>query len=129
MSDSGEASPDTGAAGILLSLDIDGTLVTGNPPGPVTIEFVVRAKELGLVVGSASDRPVSHQQSMWARVGIEVDFVGHKHHLGELILPFGCMRHLHIGDTDTDRHYAHLAGMDFMHVDEVPEPASPLWIL
>jgi hypothetical protein len=114
---------------VLLSLDIDGTLETGDPSGPVTIEVVKLAKARGLVVGSASDRTISHQRRMWEEAGVVVDFVGHKHHLAHLVQPFGCHRRVHIGDTDVDRHYAVLAGLEFCHVDEVPPIGTPGWIL
>ena len=113
----------------LLSLDIDGTLETGDPPGPFTIELVRHAQRLGVVVGSASDRTVAFQRRMWKQAGIVVDFVGHKHHLSDLIRPFGCTRLVHIGDTDTDRHYAVLAGLEFCHIDDVPLPGATGWIL
>lgn len=113
----------------LLSLDIDGTLETGDPPGPVTIEVVRLAKAKGLIVGSASDRLLSEQRRMWANARIVVDFIGHKHHLSDLIRPFECDRLVHIGDTETDRHYATLAGLEFCHVDDIPPPGTSGWIL
>ena len=55
---------------ILISFDIDGTLETGDPPGRVTMEMVRRAQELGYIIGSASDRPVPVQKSIWEKHGI-----------------------------------------------------------
>ena len=43
----------------LLSFDIDGTLEEGDPPGPIGMDLVVRALEMGYVVGSSSDRTVA----------------------------------------------------------------------
>lgn len=113
----------------LVSFDIDGTLETGDPPGPVTLGIVRLAQERGHVVGSASDRTVAFQRGMWTEHAIDVDFIGHKHHLSELIKPFDCERLIHIGDTDVDRHYALLAGFEFVHVSEVPATGSEGWIL
>jgi hypothetical protein len=113
----------------LLSLDIDGTLESGDPPGPMTIDVVRLAIERGMVVGSASDRTVSYQRKMWEAVGVTVHFVGHKHHLADLIRPFECARRVHIGDTDADRHYAKLAGLEFCHVDQLPAVGAAGWIL
>ena len=48
----------------LLSFDIDGTLEIGDPPGIIPVALVRRAKALGYLVGSCSDRPVSFQQAM-----------------------------------------------------------------
>ncbi|MEX2376395.1 MAG: HAD hydrolase family protein, partial [Dehalococcoidia bacterium] len=58
----------------LISFDIDGTLVTGNGPGPITLEMVRRALAQGHIIGSCSDRPVQDQRNMWAEAGIEVSF-------------------------------------------------------
>ena len=46
----------------LISFDIDGTLEVGDPPGSITMEMVRRAKRLGYLIGSCSDRTVSAQQ-------------------------------------------------------------------
>ena len=73
---------------ILLSFDIDGTLEAGDPPGPLTFEMVVKAKELGCTIGSASDRALSAQQSMWDRAGIEPHFTAQKHRFDELLAKF-----------------------------------------
>jgi hypothetical protein len=113
---------------VLVSFDIDGTLETGDPPGPVLLEQVAEAKRRGHVIGSASDRTVAEQRRMWEQAGIVVDFVGHKHHLTELTSPFGCTRLVHIGDTFVDEHYARLAGFEFWHVDSLPEPNTPGWV-
>ena len=65
----------------LVSFDIDGTLEVGDPPGIVSIALVKTAKRLGYLVGSCSDRPISHQQSLWERLKIAVDFteIGRAH--------------------------------------------------
>ena len=68
-------------AGLLISFDIDGTLETGDPPGPITFEMVRRARERGCVIGSCSDRPRSSQRGIWSAAEIEVDFVSLKHRL------------------------------------------------
>ena len=54
----------------LLSFDIDGTLEIGDPPGIIPIALVRRAKNLGYLVGSCSDRPISFQEAMWQRLGL-----------------------------------------------------------
>jgi hypothetical protein len=113
---------------ILVSFDIDGTLETGDPPGPIGIDLVRRAKALGYVVGSASDRTVGFQRRMWADHGVEVDFVGHKHHLADIVAGFTCERLIHIGDTSVDEHYALLAGLEFVWVDKLPDAGADGWI-
>ena len=110
---------------ILLSFDIDGTLETGDPPGPVTLEMVLRAKELGCIIGSASDRSITAQQNMWKRVNIEVDFTANKHVLGEIKERFEADYYLHMGDRELDRQFAREAEMDFMWQDEA---ATEPWI-
>ncbi len=113
---------------VLLSLDIDGTLVDGDPPGPVGMDVVRRAQALGYIVGSASDRTVREQREMWWRNGLEVDFVGHKHHLPQVAERFPADRLVHVGDTEVDAHYARLAGFEFHYVFDLPEPGSVGWI-
>ncbi|MGD9797954.1 MAG: HAD family hydrolase [Acidimicrobiia bacterium] len=113
---------------ILVSFDIDGTLETGDPPGPVTLEMVRRAKSLGYVIGSSSDRTVAFQRTMWAAHEVEVDFVGHKHHLSDIVARFECERLIHIGDTSVDEHYATLAGLEFVWVDQLPVDGAEGWI-
>jgi hypothetical protein len=113
---------------ILVSFDIDGTLEEGDPPGPLPMNLVRLAKQLGYVVGSASDRTRREQSEMWERNSISVDFIGHKHHLEKVAIDFAGTRMIHIGDTDVDAHYARLAGFEFVHVNEVPDPGTEGWI-
>ena len=112
----------------LLSFDIDGTLEEGDPPGPIGMDLVVRALEMGYVVGSSSDRTVAEQQKMWARRGLRVDFTGHKHHLNQVGARFRGHRLVHIGDTNVDEHYARLAGFEFHYAATLPTPGTAGWI-
>lgn len=114
---------------MLVSFDIDGTLETGDPPGPITIDIVRQVKALGWVVGSASDRTVGFQRSMWEEHGVAVDFVTGKHRLHEIRDRWACTRLLHIGDTNIDKHYAELAGFEFLLPDQVPVVGTDGWIL
>ena len=113
---------------ILVSFDIDGTLETGDPPGPITLDMVREAKARGYVIGSASDRTVAFQRRMWEDNGVEVDFVCHKHHLSDVIVKWELTRLLHIGDTTVDEHYAKLAGLEFFFADAVPAAGSDGWV-
>ena len=114
---------------VLLSLDIDGTMEVGDPPGWIPIEWIHRARKLGYLVGSASDRVVSDQERLWARHGVEMDFVGHKHKLDEVKLRFPqATRWVHIGDGDADQIYALKHGFEFHFVHEVPSDGTPGWI-
>ena len=88
---------------ILLSFDIDGTLELGDPPGGVTVEMVRRARDLGFIVGSCSDRPLSSQRKMWAELDMEPDFVASKHQLGKVKAQFEDADGFYqMGDRDTD---------------------------
>jgi len=113
---------------VLVSFDIDGTLEEGDPPGPIGMELVARAIELGYVVGSASDRTVAEQRNMWARRALKVDFVGHKHHLADVAGRYPGHRFIHLGDTDVDQHYARLAGFEFHYAMRLPEPGTLGWV-
>jgi hydroxymethylpyrimidine pyrophosphatase-like HAD family hydrolase len=65
----------------LISFDIDGTLEMGDPPGQITMNMVRKAKELGYIIGSCSDRTVSNQQRLWRENDILVEFTVLKHQL------------------------------------------------
>jgi len=100
---------------ILISFDIDGTLEEGDPPGILTMDFVRRVKNSGLLVGSCSDRPLSAQRAMWERHGIDVDFAVSKHMLGEVKVNFEADAYYHIGDReDLDKRPAEQAGFVFL---------------
>ncbi len=102
----------------LISFDIDGTLEFGDPPGGITVDMVRKAKELGFLVGSCSDRFPSAQRTMWADHNIEFDFVAPKHMLEEVKGKFEAERYLHIGDRELDQQVAEKAGFEFLYVDE-----------
>ena len=102
----------------LVSFDIDGTLETGDPPGPLLIETARRAKSLGHIVGSSSDRTLTEQMSMWGKAGFEYDFVCRKHEMIKLVSEFGAHRYVHIGDTTHDEQSAKVAGFEFIFVTE-----------
>jgi hypothetical protein len=113
---------------ILVSFDIDGTLIAGDPPGPILFEHVAACKARGYVIGSSSDRTLSEQRHIWASGGIEVDFMCNKHRMIETTAHFNVTRRLHIGDTNSDEYYAKLAGFEFLYVTEIPEPSTVGWI-
>jgi hypothetical protein len=97
----------------VVSFDIDGTMEFGDPPGPIAVALVQAMADLGHVVGSGSDRTRSDQASLWAAHGVDVHFVGGKHHLPEVRRRFPADRYVHIGDTDVDAHFARAADFEF----------------
>ena len=106
----------------LISFDIDGTLEVGDPPGAIALVTVHRARSLGYIVGSSSDRVVSDQRKLWSVHGVTMDFIGHKHHLDRVKARFeGTSRWIHIGDTHVDEHYARLHGFEFYLPDALPD--------
>ena len=110
----------------LISFDIDGTLETGDPPGIITMARVRHALELGYIIGSCSDRPVSHQQRMWEQHGIAVAFTVLKHQLDRVKAEFSAARYIHIGDTNMDQHYAERNGFEYLFPDN---SIDHLWIV
>jgi hypothetical protein len=98
---------------MVVSFDIDGTMEFGSPPGPIAAALVQAIAKLGHVVGSGSDRTRSDQTGLWEACGVDVQFVGGKHHLREVRERFPADRYVHIGDTDVDAHFAKVAGFDF----------------
>ena len=113
----------------LVSFDIDGTLEVGDPPGVVTLSVVRRARSLGYVVGRSSDRVVSDQNRLWIEHRVEMDFVGHKHHLDQIKARYPSVtRWIHIGDTHVDEHYAVLHGFEFYLPDGMPADGTSGWV-
>ena len=112
----------------LISFDIDGTLEFGDPPGGITVEMVRRAKELGFLIGSCSDRFPSAQQAMWDAREIAVDFVAAKHMLDDVRARFEADRYLHIGDRDLDQQLAEKAGFEFLWNHEGEEEPWLQWL-
>lgn len=109
----------------VISFDIDGTLELGQPPGIVPIALVRRAQELGYLIGSCSDRPISYQQAMWERVQIVADFTVLKHRLDDVKTRFPATAYYHIGDTEVDDFFATSAGFRFLRADA---EAHRLWV-
>lgn len=105
---------------MLISLDIDGTMEFGDPPGPIPADYARALIELGHVVGVASDWPLSMQPPLWARHGVTPHFFGGKHHLVDVKAQFSAERYLHIGDTEVDEQYALAAGFEFVNVTWLP---------
>lgn len=112
----------------LISFDVDGTLEYGDPAGPVTRAMVCGARQRGHLIGTASDRTLLEQGLIWEQLGLEPDFVGHKHHLDRIRDRFSPIRLMHIGDTPLDRHFANLAGFEFWDVTLLPDPGTPGWV-
>ena len=111
---------------IVLSFDIDGTLEVGDPPGGITLDMVRRAHELGYVVGSCSDRPLSSQRALWEEHDIPMAFVASKPDLTELRATIEADAYYHIGDSIIDQQYAKWGGFDFWWTeDALAEP----WLL
>ena len=102
----------------LISFDIDGTLEVGDPPGTITLDMVRKVKELGYVIGSASDRTLLSQQQIWDSGQITVDFIVLKHDIGQVREKFEAEAYYHIGDTDMDQFYSERAGFQFLHVND-----------
>ncbi len=109
---------------ILISFDIDGTLEMGDPPGPITMDMVRRAKELGYVIGSCSDRTISSQRRIWRDSEILVEFTVLKHQLDSVKAEFDAEEYFHIGDTALDRMYAERSRFEYLLPDAA---AARLW--
>ncbi len=106
----------------VVSFDIDGTMEFGDPPGPIPVALARAMAELGHVIGSGSDRTRADQTNLWEAHGVDVHFVGGKHHLPEVRERFPAERYVHIGDTDVDRHFAKVAGFEFYWSHEFDAP-------
>jgi hypothetical protein len=103
---------------LVLSLDIDGTLEFGEPPGPIPVSTVLAVQQAGVVVGSASDRLPSDQRRLWQNTEVQVSFAVPKHTLSGLLDGFRQHPAIHIGDGIGDRLLARAAGAHFIAVHE-----------
>ena len=99
----------------VISFDIDGTLEVGDPPGPISIAYVLSAIEKGYIVGSCSDRPLSYQKELWKQHNIDMKFTVLKQNLHEVRLKFPKNEYVHIGDTEVDQMMAKGADFGFVH--------------
>jgi hypothetical protein len=111
---------------LVVSIDVDGTMEFGEPPGPVTVEVVRALVAAGHVVGCASDRTRTDQEETWAGYGVTLAFVGGKHHLDTVRERFPAERYLHVGDSHVDEHFAALCGFEFVSVDDPTEALAVL---
>lgn len=102
----------------MLSLDIDGTLEFGEPPGPIPVSTVLALQRAGVVVGSASDRLPADQHRLWQNTEVQVSFAVAKHTLSGLLDRLRPHPAIHIGDSIGDRLLARAAGAHFIAVHE-----------
>lgn len=100
----------------LISLDIDGTLELGDPPGIIPVSFVRRLLEQGYIVGSCSDNTVRFQRQLWEAQGIAPHFAVLKQELGGVRAQFVADAYVHVGDRVTDRLAAKMGGFEFIDV-------------
>src|SRR5579885_2681093 len=104
---------------LIISLDLDGTLAFGDPPGAIAPALVRTLQETVFVVGSASDRTVLDQSRLWQRAGLEPGFVVVKNHLRHIASRYPGRRLVHIGDRFADYLEARNAGALFLHVESL----------
>jgi hypothetical protein len=110
----------------VLSLDIDGTLEAGDPPGPISFKAVLRARSAGAIIGSCSDRTFTEQEIMWGDRGIVPTFVSGKQHLTGIRERFPTLSaYVHVGDTDVDRQWAWRADFAFVTTERLSATAIP----
>ena len=108
----------------LISLDIDGTLELGDPPGIIPMSFVNRLLSLGYLVGSCSDNTVSFQQKLWASHGITPHFAVLKQQLDIVRAQFLADSYIHVGDRVTDRIAAKMGGFEYIDVANLVDEAG-----
>ena len=101
----------------LISFDIDGTMEFGEPPGAITLEMVRKARTLGYLIGSCSDRTIGNQQRLWEEHQIPVDFTVLKHRLNDVKAQFQADEYYHIGDSELDEFYSGISGFQYLPAD------------
>ena len=68
----------------VISIDRDGVLAWGNPPGPVTAEHIRKLKEKGYIVGTGGGAGGREQEAQWLANGVKPDFALSKGELPSL---------------------------------------------
>jgi hypothetical protein len=111
----------------LISFDIDGTLESGDPPGPITLPFIHSLRARGFIIGSCSDRTPREQQSIWRRLELVPDFVARKTELPSVRSQFAAHFYVHVGDTSVDESYAKQAKFEFWWPWEVQLDNPESW--
>ena len=101
---------------IIISYDIDGTVVAGDPPGRISMAMIQETKDLGYIIGSASDRTLTDQTQIWNKNSIDMEFIVLKHTLPDLVKKYDHVLGFHIGDTNMDEFYAKQAGLIFIDI-------------
>ena len=99
----------------LIAFDIDNVLEMSAEPGPITLNMVKRAQDMGYIIGSCSDIPVAQQQAMWEKHGIPVDFTVLKHRLDEINAEFQADECYLVSPRDTGD-YSRIYGFTFLPV-------------
>lgn len=112
----------------VISFDIDGTLESGDPPGPVTVEFVRTVQARGFIIGSCSDRTLFDQRAIWQRLEVSPDFMARKTELPLVREQFRAHSYVHIGDTTMDEIFAKRADFAFYWPWDVPVVDPAGWI-
>jgi len=106
----------------LISFDIDGTIEVGDQPGEITLATVRLAHDLGIVIGSCSDRPVGVQQALWAKHDIPMRFTVLKQNLMDVRESFDVDHYMHTGDSPIDEQMAREAEFEFLDSLQDAEP-------
>jgi len=100
----------------VYAFDRDGTLVWGDPAGPITKKHLLRMRELGHKIGGSGGQFPEEQYRNWCANGIEPDFAVHKKDLGVLKDKYKFVTH--VGDAEDDKFYAAHFGIGYMAPQE-----------
>lgn len=95
-----------------FAFDRDGTLIWGNPPGPIVKEHLLQTRKLGYDIGGSGGQPSDEQYSNWKNNGIKPDFTVYKPELSSLKKRY--VKVTQVGDDILDKKIAADCGFDYM---------------
>jgi len=99
-----------------FAFDRDGTLIWGNPPGPIDKIHLLELRKLGYSIGGSGGQLAEEQYRNWKDQEIEPDFIVYKPDLKTIKNRYKSITH--IGDDISDKKIAKDAGLNYMLPEE-----------
>lgn len=107
----------------VISFDVDGTTIWGNPPGPITPEMIKVEIDKGNHVVGGSNHGIPQQDAEFRAHGIKLLMVCQKVGLSKAKEKWmNAGRYIHVGDSiNDDGRAAKAAGFEYMTPEEYVE--------
>lgn len=100
----------------VYTFDRDGTLIWGNPIGPIKKCHLLKMRKLGYIIGGSGGQEPREQYRNWRENGVEPSFAFKKRNLDTLKTKYEFV--VHVGDNEDDKFYAKSFGINYMTPQE-----------